>query len=359
MISFLAKVYPFILIAVCILAVPLSSHIKKMEQEKQNSFRMMRIPMFIGVGTGVIFAVFLLAIAFSDAGAGAYIVCAVFSLLSLLLISSFFMFHIEYDKDGFTHRNAIGITRRYRYTDVTGISGGTVEGDITLYADGHKIRIDAGANPIKKNQFLGFVKKQYRKNNNGNALPRKRPKTDIFNGNVLNPGEFIFVYALMYVLLIGMFIFIFVTQQPTKAEDLTYQTVSFDRYQINDDETDDLYLYADEKEYRIYSYKKVLQNTEQLLSLCGGETLFTVGFEEYDTHCNVSTLESKNGVPYLSLEETNRMEKETMVGLFLMFGGFFVFWTAFVILSVMIGRNPKKYPKWFVHGFFKPGYIDR
>ncbi len=357
MISFLAKVYPLILLTICILAVPLSARIKKNEEE--NTFRMMRIPMFIGVVCGIFMAIILFAISFSDAGAGAYIALAVFSLLPLALISSYFTFHIDFDKDGFTHRNALGITRRYRYTDVTGISGGTEQGDITIYADGHKIHIDGGANPIKKRKFLNFVRTQYRKNNKGQVLPRKRPKTDIFNGNVNNPGEFIFVYALIYVFIIGMFIFIAVAWQPTKAEDLTYQTVSFDRYAINDDETDDLYLYAKEKEYRIYSYEKVLQNTEHLLSLCDGKTLFTVGMEEYDTHCNVSALESEDGMPYLTFEETNRVEKESSLMLFLLFGGFFVIWTAFVVLSIAIGRNPKKYPKWLVHGFFKPGYINR
>ena len=93
MISSLAKIYPFILLAVCILAVPLSARIKKVEQEKQNSFRMMRLPMFIGVGTGIVWAVILMIAAFSDADMGAYIALAVFSLLSLALISSFFMFH--------------------------------------------------------------------------------------------------------------------------------------------------------------------------------------------------------------------------------------------------------------------------
>lgn len=358
MISLLAKIYPFILLAVCILAVPLSSRIKKMEQENQNSFRMMRFPMFIGVGTGVIFAIFLLAIAFSDAGAGAYIVCAVFSLLSLLLISSFFMFHIEYDKDGFTHRNALGIKRSYRYTDVTGISG--EGGDITLYADGHKIRIDEGANPIKKNNFLKFVRAQYRKNNKGNALPRKRSKMDIFNGNVRNPGEFIFVYALMYVFLIGMFIFVFVAWQPTKETDLTHQTVTFDRYEIEKDEnSDDLCLYAGDLEYRMNSYENYLKNADHLLSLCNGQTVFEVGVTSGKTCYHIETLSTADGVPYLTLEETNRIEKESMLGIILIFGVIFVIWTAVVVLSVMIGRNPMKYPKWLVHGFFKPSYINR
>ena len=357
MIAFLAKVYPFILLAISILAIPLSSHIRKIEKEKPNSFRMMRFPMFIGVGTGVFFSIVLLTIAFSDVEAGAYIAVALLSLMSLFLISSFFAFHIEYDHNGFTHRNALGIKRQYRYTDVTGISDG--DGDITLYADGRKIRIDGGADISKKYHFLAFVRKQYRKNNNGKALPERRSKFDIFNGYVNNPGEFIFVYALLYVMLIGMFIFLFVAQKPTKAEDLTYQTLRFDRYLIHDDTTDDLYLYAGETEYRIYGYEDVLQNTEQLLSLCDGKTLFTVGMEEYDTHCNVSTLESKNGMPYLTLEETNRSERKTQMGLFLLFGGFFVIWTVFVVLSVMIGRNPMKYPKKLVYAFFKPGYINR
>ena len=192
MISFLSKIYPLILLAICILAVPLSARIKKNEEE--NTFRMTRAPMFVGVVTGIFFAVLLMGVAFSDAGAGTYLAIAVFSLLSLALISSFFTFHIDYDKDGFTHRNALGIKRRYRYTDVTGISDG--DRDITLYADGHKIRIDEGADISKKYHFLAFVKKQYRKHNSGKALPERRSKFDVFNGNVHNPGEFVFIYIL-------------------------------------------------------------------------------------------------------------------------------------------------------------------
>ncbi|MBQ8496191.1 MAG: hypothetical protein IJ489_01900 [Clostridia bacterium] len=355
MISFLAKVYPFILLAICILAVPLSARIKKSEEEQKNTVRLMRLPIFIGVGTGIFMAVVLMLIAFFDVGAGVYIAFAVFSLLPLFLISSFFTFHIEYDKDGFTHRNALGIKRRYRYTDVTGISGG--HGDITIYANGHHIRIDALAD---RHNFIAFVKKQYRKNNQGNALPKKKPKTDIFNGNVHNPGEFIFVYALMYVFLIGMFIFVFVVSQPTKVEDLTYQTVSFDRYVIEKDEhSDDLCLYAGDIEYRMNSYENYLKNANHLLSLCNGKTVFEVGVTGDKTCYHIEMLATKDGVPYLTLEETNRIEKESMLGIILIFGVIFVIWTAVVVLSVIIGRNPRKYPKWLVHAFFKPSYINR
>ena len=357
MISFLSKIYPFILLAISILAIPLSSRIQKIEQEKQNSFRMMRFPMFVGVATGVFFSIVLLAIAFSDTEAGAYIAVALLSLMSLFLISSFFAFHIEYDNNGFTHRNALGITRRYRYTDVTGISDG--DKDITLYADGHKIRIDEGADISKKYHFLAFVRKQYRKNNSGKALPERRSKFDIFNGHVQNPGEFIFVYALMYAFIIGMFVFIFVTSQGTKAKDLDYKTVAFERYSIEGDEKDDLYLYTDDEEYRLYSYEKCLQNKEQLFGLCNGTTTFTVGVKTYDTHYNIWMLESENDVPYLKIEDKKRAEQENMLPLALFFGGFFVIWTVFVALSIAIGRNPMKYPKWLVYGFFKKGYINR
>lgn len=358
MMSFLSKIYPLILLAVCILAVPLSVHIKKNEEE--NTFRMTRIPMFIGVGCGIFMAILLFAVSFSDAGAGAYIAFAVMSLLPLALISSYFTFHIDFDKDGFTHRNALGIERRYRYTDVTGISGGAEHGDITLYASGHKIRIDEGANPVKKRTFLQFVKAQYRKNNKGQTLPRKSSKFDIFNGNVRNPGEFIFIYILVSVFFLGCFILLCILGTPTKAEELEYKTVSFDRYAIEKDEqSDDLCLYAGDAEYRMNSYENYLKNTDRLLSLCNGKTVFTVGVKGKDAHYNIYMLARFGGETYLTLEESNRIEQKTMIAIYLIYGLILLFWFAFIFFSIRIGRNPMKYPKWLVHGFFKPNYISR
>ena len=361
MISFLSKIYPLILLAICILAVPLSSRIKKMEEEKQNVFRMMRFPMFVGVATGVIFAIVLLALAFSDVEAGTYIAVALFSLTSLLLISSFFTFHIEYDKEGFTHRNALGIKRRYRYTDVTGISGGAEQGDITLYADGHKIRIDEGANPIKKRDFLKCVRTQYRKNNKGQTLPRKRPKIDIFNGNVNHPGGFIFIYILVSVFFLGMTIPVFIMSMPTKAEDLTYKTITFDRYIIEkeEDSADDLCLYAGDMEYRINSYEDYLKNKDHFFAHCDGKNAFEVGVTSGETCYHIKTLATANGIPYFTLEEINRAEQKNMIPFYLIMGVFLLLWFMFIFFSIRIGRNPGKYPKWLVHGFFKPGYINR
>lgn len=357
MISFLSKIYPLILLAICILAVPLSARIKKNEEE--NTFRMTRAPMFVGVVTGIFFAVFLMGVAFSDADAGTYLAIAVFSLLSLALISSFFTFHIDYDQDGFTHRNALGIKRRYRYTDVTGISDG--DRDITLYADGHKIRIDEGADISKKYHFLAFVKKQYRKNNSGKALPERRSKFDVFNGNVHNPGEFVFIYILVSLFFLGCAIPVFIMGNTSlKEEDLTYQIVSFDRYIIEKDEhSDDLCLYADNQEYRIHSYKNYLKNTDHLLSLCDGETLFQVGVIEGKTCYLIETLATADGLSYITLEESNRAEQQSMIPIYLIFGVILLLWFMFIFFSIRIGRNPGKYPKWLVHGFFKPGYINR
>ena len=359
MISFLSKIYPLILLAICILAVPLSSRIKKMEEEKQNVFRMMRFPMFVGVATGVVFAIVLLALAFSDVEAGTYIAVALFSLMSLLLISSFFTFHIEYDKEGFTHRNALGIKRRYRYTDVTGISDG--DRDITLYADGHKIRIDEGADISKKYHFLAFVKKQYRKNNSGKALPERRSKFDVFNGNVHNPGEFIFIYILVSVFFLGMTIPVFIMSMPTKAEDLTYKTITFDRYVIEkeEDSADDLCLYAGDMEYRINSYEDYLKNKDHFFAHCDGKNAFEVGVTSGETCYHIKTLATANGIPYFTLEEINRAEQKNMIPFYLIMGVFLLLWFMFIFFSIRIGRNPGKYPKWLVHGFFKPGYINR
>lgn len=359
MISFLSKIYPLILLAICILAVPLSARIKKNEEE--NTFRMTRAPMFVGVVTGIFFAVFLMGVAFSDADAGTYLAIAVFSLLSLALISSFFTFHIDYDKDGFTHRNALGIKRRYRYTDVTGISGGTEQGDITLYADGHKIRIDEGANPIKKRDFLKFVRTQYRKNNKGQTLPRKRPKIDIFNGNVNHPGEFIFIYILVSVFFLGCFIPVCILSAPTKEEDLTYKTITFDRYIIEkeEDSADDLCLYAGDMEYRINSYEDYLKNKDHFFAHCDGKNAFEVGVTSGETCYHIKTLATANGIPYFTLEEINRAEQKNMIPFYLIMGVFLLLWFMFIFFSIRIGRNPGKYPKWLVHGFFKPGYINR
>ena len=122
---------------------------------------------------------------------------------SLAGAAAWLRFRVEYDRDGLRVRSMSVANRRCAYRDLWGI-----EGKKRLYLDKGSVRLRRGA---AWDELVQSAQRGYQRSHGGKQIPRVfsvRRSLDLFNGNVQQPGEFIFVYVIMYLLYLGFFLFI-------------------------------------------------------------------------------------------------------------------------------------------------------
>lgn len=280
----------------------------------------------------------------------------VFSLLGASLIIAYLNCRITYDDLCFISKNFWGFKRTFSYDQITGIAGR--EKNVKLFIGKCVVRIDEFA--IGKREFLAFAKKQYRKLNDGNPIPSVKMKTDIFNGNVENPGEYIFGYSLIGLLCIGIIIFFAIFSMPKDEGDLKYTIVNFQRCEVQR-ESLHLYVENDSIYYEITSYTELLNDYKSIISQCESGATFEVGYIFYDAeespHYSVASVVEKGGAVHLTLEAYNEHRSKGVWDFYLLFGGIAVLWFAIVAISIYVGRHPERFSRRFVRLFFKEGYI--
>lgn len=198
---------------------------------------------------------------------------------------------------------------------------------------------------------------------------KKQPKTrevkkkwyDVFNGHVSSPGEFILIYVMIGAISIGAMIMLAVASTPKAAEDLTYKTLSFERYEVQDK---NLRLYAEnEPYYTIPAYGELMTNPEVFTSAVADGTTFVVGYEYYDEadipYYGIESIVGTDGVVYLSMDEVHEYRWGEATIAVAVFGFLTVFWIIYVALSIYVGRNPDKFSRKTIRLFFKDGYCHR
>ena len=152
----------------------------------------------------------------------------------------------------------------------------------------------------------------------------KRSKFDIFNGNVRNPGEFVFIYLLIGILCIAMLIAFSIWSAPKSYEDLQYANIQFTRYEIEDER---LHLYEDgnDKYYNIPAYEETVTDPEGLLRLCEDHAVLYVGYEDYPEadvpHFGLESIRDMNGTVYLTMEAIHEFRWGEAPGFYVVFGG--------------------------------------
>ena len=133
----------------------------------------------------------------------AWIGAALLVLASLTGVIGWLRFRLEYDRDGLKVRSMSVANRRCAYRDLWGI-----EGKKRLYLDKGSVRLFRGN---AWDELVSTAQRGYQRAHGGKRIPRVysiRRSRDPFNGNVLQPGEFIFVYVILYLLYLGFFLFI-------------------------------------------------------------------------------------------------------------------------------------------------------
>ena len=202
-----------------------------------------------------------------------------------------------------------------------------------------------------------------KKNRHNKVKPREQKNNfDIFNGNVNNPGELIFVYSLIGILCIATLIFFAVSSAQKSPDELQYADVQFSRYEIKDEH---LHLYLDGKDqyYSVPAYQETLTEAEKFLRSCTGNAVFRVGYVNYSgadqPHYGLESITDSDGTVYLTMEAVQEYRWGDAPAFYALFGGITIIWFLFVGFSVYIGRHPEQFSRRTIKLFFKDGVICR
>ena len=190
----------------------------------------------------------------------------------------------------------------------------------------------------------------------------KKNKFDIFNGNVNNPGEFIFIYALIGIMCIATLIAFAVFSAPKSYEDLQYTNIQFTGYETQDER---LHLYTAESDtyYSVPAYLETMTDPEDFLRLCADGHVFYVGYVDYPKadvpHFGLECIQDQNGTVYLTMEAVHAFRWGDAPLGYAVLGGTTAIWFFIVIMSICIGRHPEQYSRRTIKLFFKDGSIRR
>lgn len=289
---------------------------------------------------------------------------AVLALPDLALIIAYFNQRIYYTDEMFVHKNFWGIKRLYRYGDITGMR---MDGDVSLFLGKRKIRVHDKA--VGKKEFVRCADKGYRRVYDISIPRLPRKKTDIFNGNIKNPGESIAVgiiliggLALIYwFMLYGMWILSVKTQ-----DELTVSAVAFSRCEVQDNA---IQLYGDdEKCYIIPKYKKIMPDSDEFLDEYQNGGTLILGYAKANNSNNlyVYTVESNDGKTFVTFEKSDALQKEEfrqrnkeMPKPFKVLLIFFpTVMIMFVASGFYVGRHIEKFSPKTVHIFFQNSNIN-
>ena len=128
---------------------------------------------------------------------------AILALVSLAGVICWLRFRVEYDRNGLQVRSMSVANRRCAYRNLWGI-----EGKKRLYLDKGSVRLYHGE---AWDDFVSTAQRGYQRAHTGKRVPRVyslRRSRDLFNGNVQQPGEFIFVYVILYLFFFGFLLFL-------------------------------------------------------------------------------------------------------------------------------------------------------
>lgn len=294
---------------------------------------------------------------FDDEETWVTILFFVFSIIGVVLVIAFINCRISYDDDGFVAKTFFGVKRKATYDQVTAIKENMHE--TYIYIGKRRVMVDEYS--IGGMEFIKLVKKKYRTFNNGKSIPQiQKSKYDIFNGHIEDVTGFYAAYIIIFVVLIGMIILLTCyTFTSSSVNNTIEQTVIFNSCEIVKDEI--ILTATDNQIYKI-TFNDEQINIQEIKTICNGKSEVTTYSKEVtpddeEDYYSVKAIKNKDDY-LLSFEETNklnRLEGLKVIGLFLFM---LLIWNAYIVASIVVGRNPQKFSKKVVRLFFKDGYIN-
>ena len=336
----------------------LMDRLQKPRNGKEGKVVLPKLLAIIGA-IGTLFFLLLATVAFfsqKEDGPGAVLAFLLLSALSSSMIIAYFNCRITYDETGFWAKNFLGIKRYFTYDQITGIRRGVQE--THFYVGKHHYMVDKLS--VGGLEFLIFANSRYRAMHNNRPIPEShRAKLDLFRGNIRSPGTFLFVYILVGACCIGFLVFLICTAfLPSTPDNTVEQHLYFSACRI---EGRNIVLVSpNPEEYRI-SFFDEETDLQGIRAVCDGQTPLTVYSKRMDPDdgepwYSVSAILSQDKT-VLSFDEADRLRRQEYWPLPLIGFAFCLLWAAYVIASIVVGRNPKKYSKRTVRRFFKDEYV--
>ncbi len=325
----------------------------KNKKPKKRIVHLSEFLLIIGIIGTLPFLILSVILLFSDELRVFSIVFFIFSLLGGSMIIGFINCRIYYDDDGFTHKNFFGIKRKYTYDRVTAIKENLHEK--ILYVGKRRVMIDEFA--VGGREFITLVKKKYHTMHDRKSLPRiYKSKFDIFNGNINDSTGIIFAYIFVSVCLVGLVAFVlYLTLVPINIlSEISEEQVNFISCEAMRDE---VVLKSEDNQIYKIRFTDGTFDTQAVEAVCNGEKNVTVYSEyihsKYEESFNSIMAIEYNGNYVLSFDDTKELHIQEYWVLNIIMGLILLSWIWFVVMSIMVGRNPKKFKKRFVNLFFK------
>lgn len=170
-------------------------------------------------------------------------------------------------------------------------------------------------------------------------------RSRLFNGNVESPGEFIFIWVLIFAFIVGAWA-LFMNTGIHKRDYVRTNLVFEGSYR----KEDRIVLTLSGEEYRAWAS---LCDLDGINALKGGEVLSVITAKD-----DVVCINYDNKV-LLELSDSERSDAKEKRGITIMMGLFAGLWLLYVVASVLVMCNAHKLPRWLVVGFVKPSYLTR
>lgn len=184
-----------------------------------------------------------------------------------------------------------------------------------------------------------------KKSNYRRKMRQYNSRSKLFNGNVSNPGEFIFIWALIFVYIVGMGIFCISLGYHGKGR-YEYKSETFKScYRKNDL----IVVVTNGGEYSAWA---------SLCDLDGISALEAGNLLEMTTAESDLLALSTNGKELLKLEDSEREMREGVKTVLIIFGVMVLAWAVFVAVSVWVMCNAHRLPRKLVIAFVKPSYLQ-
>ena len=151
----------------------------------------------------------------------------------------------------------------------------------------------------------------------------------------------------------------FIYCNPSTVDNTIEHSISFTSCTTNGDEI--VLTSLDNKLYKIRFIGEGFDSTE-IKAISDGKTVVTTYSKEItpDDEENYYSIKAilHEDTYLLSFDETNRWHQDEYWMLIFFPVIFAIPWGAFVTMSIIVGRNPKKFSKKVIKLFFKDGYIN-
>ncbi len=326
-----------------------------------------RLPKFF-IWLGVVFEAVLLPIAwasYADIGAISLIFMLPLACLGLSLIVGYINCRIYYDDVGFTAKNFLGVKRRFVYDELTEILKQTHE--TYLYMGRRRVMVDEFA--VGGGRFVRFAEKKYRELHGGRYIPKKAvSKRDIFNGNIEDGTAIFVIYMIMIALCIVCLVIVLINAFSKVDESSgALRRVVLEEARIRNSGfiIPSKTLHMTDTEGALYELEIINDgfDPEALIALCNGESEVEIyghytmpdGSEPY-----FSVYAVKFGENFVfSFDDYNAMQSGEAVAGVVIFVCFIVFFVVWLILSVIVGRNPERFSVRTRRLFFKDRAIRK